>query len=326
MQNLDLPDNNILTKKEEQILLAKVEADFSYKATTEEWRDARREELEIMGMESETRFYQYMSLRHHLQRRKHQENFSRVKEELWATLDSLQDALKVSKKHQISPLETCKVVLRKFGWEWIDIMELLPEVWTSVVGTEDVDLPSLEEARSSLQSLAAQYVNDGLTVEDLVSIYECSLEDRPLSKDFNNNKSISFKEQFEALFLSGRGIHYVTQDDLRNSSYNTRIAKPSFWFPRGIMVNGKLAYWVDCRSAYGSNHIAEFYLKRMSKQVNGHKKAFGEGALIFHLGCSEEFRIDFMKEVDKYNQTTFQIVDGSICPVEKLEAGRDNNA
>jgi len=326
MQNVDLPDNNILTKKEEQILLAKVKADFSYKATTEEWREARREELETMGMESETRFYQYMSLRHHLQRRKHQENFSRVKDELWVTLDSLQDALKVSKRHQISPLETCKVVLRKLGWEWHDIMELLPEVWTSVVGTEDVDLPSKKRARSSLHSLAARYVNDGLTVEDLVAIYECSLEDRPLSKDFNNHKSINFKEQFEELFLSGRGIHYVTQDDLRNSSYNTRIAKPSFWFPRGILINGKLAYWVDCRSAYGSNHIAEFYLKRMSKQVNGHKKAFGEGALIFHLGCSEEFRVDFMREVDRYNPTTFQIVDGSICPVEKIETRRDNNA
>jgi len=326
MQNLDLPDNNILTKKEEQILLAKVEADFSYKATTEEWRNARREELETMGMDSETRFYQYMSLRHHLQRRKHQENFSRVKDQLWLTLDSLQDALKVSKKHQISPLETCKVVLRKSGWEWVDIMELLPQVWISVAGTEDVNLPSLETARSSLQSLASRYENDGLTVEDLVAIYECSLEDRPLSKDFNNSKSINFKEQFEELFLAGRGIHYVTQDDLRNSSYNTRIAKPSFWFPRGIMVNGKLAYWVDCRSAYGSNHIAEFYLKRMSKQVNGHKKAFGEGALIFHLGCSEEFRVDFMREVDRYNQTTFQIVDGSICPVTKLEAGQDHSA
>lgn len=325
MQNVDLPDNNILTKKEEQILLAKVLADFSYEATTEEWRDARREELEMMGMESETRFYQYMSLRHHLQRRIHQQNFSRVKDELWATLDSLQDALKVSKKHQISPLETCKVVLRKFGWEWPDIMELLPSVWTSVVGTEDVDPPSLKTARSSLQSLAARYVNDGLTVEDLVAIYECSLEDRPLSKNFNN-KSRTFKEQFEELFLSGRGIHYITQDDLRNSSYNTRIVKPSFWFPRGIMINGKLAYWVDCRSAYGSNHIAEFYLKRMSKQINGHKKAFGEGALIFHLGCSEEFRVDFKRKVDRYNPTTFQIVDGSICPVEKIEAGRYNNA
>jgi len=324
MQNLDLPDNNILTKKEEQALLAKVQADFSYKATTVEWRNAKRDELEALGMESEVRFCQYMSLRQHLQRRKHQENFSRVKDELWATLDSLQDALKVSKKHQISPLETCKVVLRKFGWEWADIMVLLPEVWTSVVGEEDVDLPSLAKARSSLQPLAARYVDDGLTIEDLLAIYECSLEDRPLSKDTNNNSSIKFKEKFEELFLSGRGIHYVIQEDLRNSSYNTRIAKPSFWFPRGIMVNGKLAYWVDCRTTYGSNKIAEFYLKRMSKQVNGHKKAFGEGALVFHLGCSEEFRVDFMKEVDRFNQTAFQIVDGSICPVES--ADRDNNA
>merc|ERR1719317_1123541 len=275
-------------------------------------------------MESEVRFCQYMSLRQHLQRRKHQENFSRVKDELWATLDSLQDALKVSKKHQISPLETCKVVLRKFGWEWADIMVLLPEVWTSVVGEEDVDVPSLAKARSSLQPLADRYVDDGLTIEDLLAIYECSLEDRPLSKDTNNNSSIKFKEKFEELFLSGHGIHYVIQEDLRNSSYNTRIAKPSFWFPRGIMVNGKLAYWVDCRTTYGSNKIAEFYLKRMSKQVNGHKKAFGEGALVFHLGCSEEFRVDFMKEVDRFNQTAFQIVDGSICPVES--ADRDNNA
>jgi len=326
MQNLDLPDNNILTKKEEKILLAKAEADFSYKATTEEWRNAKREELETMGMGSETRFCQYMSLRHHLQRRKHQENFSRVKDELWLTLDSLQDALKVSKKHQISPLETCKVALRKFGWKWVDIMELLPEVWTSVVGTEDVDLPSPATARFSLQSLAARYVNEGLTVGDLVAIYECSLEDRPLSKELNNKTTVNFKEQFEELFLSGHGIHYVTQEDLRNSSYNTRIAKPSFWFPRGIMINEKLAYWVDCRSTYGSNHIADFYLKRMSKQVNGHKKAFGEGALLFHLGCSEEFRVDFMKEVDSYNQTNFQIVDGSICPVKRLDSGQDSNA
>jgi len=326
MQNLDLPDTNILTRKEEQVLLAKAEADFSFKASTAEWRNARRDELEALGLGSEVRFCQYMSLRHHLQRRKHQENFSRVKDELWTTLDSLKDALKVSKIHQISPLETCKVVLRKFGWEWVDIMGLLPEVWKCVVGPGDLDLPSVASARSSLEPLASRYVNDGLTVEDLLAIYECSLEDRPLSKDSQNAGSMGFKEKFEELFLSGRGIHYVTQEDLRNTSYNTRIAKPSFWFPRGILINDKLAYWVDCRATYGSNHIAEFYQKRMSKQVNGHKKAFGEGALVFHLGCSEEFRVDFMKEVDSYNSTTFQIIDGSVCPVEKLDAEQDNNA
>merc|ERR550534_2437718 len=277
-------------------------------------------------MESETRFYQYMSLRHHLQRRKHQENFSRVKDELWATLDSLQDALKVSKKHQISPLETCKVVLRKSQWEWSDIMELLSEIWTCAVGAKDLNPPSLAAARSTLASLEARYAQYGLSVEDLLAIYECSLEDRPLSKDFQNNSTINFKKSFEELFLAGRGIHYVIQEDLRNTSYNTRIAKPSFWFPRGVMINEKLAYWVDCRSTYGSNHIADFYLKRMSKQVNGHKKAFGEGALLFHLGCSEEFRVDFMKEVDSYNQTNFQIVDGSICPVKRLDAEPDSNA
>jgi len=325
MQNLDLPDTNILTKKEEQVLLAKAEADFSYKATTEEWRNARRDELEALGLGSEARFCQYMSLRLHLQRRKHQENFSRVKDELWITLDSLKDALKVSKIHQISPLETCKVVLRKFGWEWVDIMELLPEVWNCAIGLGDLDPPSAASARSSLEPLANRYVNDGLTVEDLLAIYECSLEDRPISKDIQNG-GISFKEKFEELFLSGSEIHYVTQEDLRNTSYNTRIAKPSFWFPRGILINDTLAYWVDCRSTYGSNHIVQFYQKRMSKQVNGHKKAFGEGALVFQLGCSEEFRVDFMKEVDSYNSTTFQIIDGSVCPVEKLDAEQDNNA
>lgn len=326
MQNLDLPDTNILTKKEEQVLLAKAEAEFSYKASTEEWRNARRDELEALGLGSETRFCQYMSLRNHLQRRKHQENFSRVKDELWITLDSLKDALKVAKIHQISPLETCKVVLRKSGWEWVDIMGLLPEVWTTAVGAGDLDLPSVESVRSSLEPLANRYKNDGLTVEDLLAIYECSLEDRPLSKDSNNDGSIKFKQKFEELFLSDSGIHYVTQEDLRNTSYNTRIAKPSFWFPRGVLINDKLAYWVDCRSTYGSNHIAEFYKKRMSKQVNGHKKAFGEGALVFQLGCSEEFRVDFIKEVNSYNSTAFQIIDGSVCPVDKLDAERDNNA
>merc|ERR1719419_94337 len=81
-------------------------------------------------MESETRFCQYMSLRHHLQRRKHQENFSRVKDHLLSNLNSLQDALKFAKIHEISPLETCKFVLRKWGWKWQDIMGLLPKIWT----------------------------------------------------------------------------------------------------------------------------------------------------------------------------------------------------
>jgi len=322
MQNLDLPDNNILTKKEEQVLLDIVNADFSYKATTEEWRNAKREELESLGLESEVRFCQYMSVRNHLQTRKHQENFARVKDELWNSLDTLKDALKASKKHQISPLETCKVVLRKSRWEWPNIMELLFKVWTCVVGAGKIAPPSLAKARSSLEILTARYAEHGLTTEDLLAIYECSLEDRPFSKDMPKDKNIKFQERFEELFLSDRGIHYVNQEDLRNSSYNTRIAKPSFWFPRGILINDTLAYWVDCRATYGSNHIADFYLKRMSKQINGHKKAFGEGAVVFQLGCSEEFRVDFMKQVDRFNETAFQIIDGSICPIDKLDAER----
>jgi len=321
MHNLNLPENNVLSQEEEQSLLKKVEADFSYRETTKEWRNAKRDELALMGMDSEVQFCQYMSLRHHLQRRRHQENFSKVKDELWSTLNSLQEALKVAEKHQISPLETCKVLLRKWGWEWQDIMELLPKVWTCATGLGEDNRPSLATARNALESLALKYADDGLTLEDLLAIYECSLEDRPLQNGIKT--TMNFKEKFEEMFLSGRGIHYIKQEDLRSTSYNTRIAKPSFWFPKGVSINGTLSYWIDCRSTYGSSFIAEFYLKRMSKQVNGHKKAFGEGALIFHLGCSKEFQNDFMKKVNAFNTTSFQIIDGSICPVENQDGDRD---
>jgi len=319
MHNLNLPENNLLFKEEEEVLLKKVQADFSYKETTREWRNARREELAAMGMESEVKFCQYMSLRHHLQRRKHHENFHKVKDDLLSTLTSLQDALKVAKTHEISPLETCKVVLRKWGWEWQDIMGLLPKIWTCATGIAGENRPSLVEVRPLLESLACQYADDGLTVEDLISIYECSLEDRPLSREFGVDGTVKFKERFENMFLSDSGIHYVTQEDLRSTSYNRRIAKPSFWFPKGILINGKLSYWVDCRQTYGSSVIADFDLKRMSKQVNGHKKAFGEGALIFHLGCSEDFRKEFTKKVNSFNTISFQIIDGSICPIENQD-------
>ena len=67
-----------------------------------------------------------------------------------------------------------------------------------------------------------------------------------------NNHADMFVE-LVAAFLSLKGIEFVTESMLQQAgSSNT----PDFHIPTGCVVNGKLVYWIDCKTFYGAATIA----------------------------------------------------------------------
>ena len=97
--------------------------------------------------------------------------------------------------------------------------------------------------------------------------------------------SLRFEDDVEK-WLSDQKLSFLTQDDLvkRGSSLT-----PDFLFSPSVMIRGRSINWIDAKNFYGTKK--GFLFKKIKKQVKRYTDAFGEGAIVFSLGCSEEVKI-----------------------------------
>jgi hypothetical protein len=68
-----------------------------------------------------------------------------------------------------------------------------------------------------------------------------------------NNYSAMF-EDLVAAFLKSSGVTtFLTERDLFQQGYRNT---PDFFIPQGCFINGKLIYWIDCKTFYGAAMLA----------------------------------------------------------------------
>lgn len=109
----------------------------------------------------------------------------------------------------------------------------------------------------------------------------------------SNSGAEDHATRFEVIchsYLRDRSIFVMTQDDLKQAGV---ASTPDFYFPRGLLINGQLVHWLDCKTFYGSSSLAErcFVYKKVSSQISRYTTAYGRGAVLFLCGFSSDLRL-----------------------------------
>ena len=109
----------------------------------------------------------------------------------------------------------------------------------------------------------------------------------------SNSEAENHATRFEVIchsYLRDRSIFVMTQDDLKQTGVTST---PDFYFPRGVVINGQIVNWLDCKTFYGSSSLAErcFVYKKVSRQISKYTAAYGRGAVLFLCGFSSDLRL-----------------------------------
>jgi hypothetical protein len=99
-------------------------------------------------------------------------------------------------------------------------------------------------------------------------------------------------EEYLAEFLRSHNVKFVTQSEIIDKAKKQGItphATPDFLFISKVSINGKRIYWMDAKHSYGMNIpiVKSSLEKQMKKYIN----LWGQGAIVFSAGFSNELSI-----------------------------------
>ena len=112
----------------------------------------------------------------------------------------------------------------------------------------------------------------------------------------NHDVSRKFADIFEdiiARFLRKRGICFVKQTQMeteQKKSFGKPILTPDFLLLDEVFINGQQVTWIDAKAFYGAN--IHFNIKKLRKQMSRYTDHWGDGAIMYLQGFSENLRID----------------------------------
>ncbi|MET1123736.1 MAG: TPD domain-containing protein [Archaeoglobaceae archaeon] len=81
-------------------------------------------------------------------------------------------------------------------------------------------------------------------------------------------------------FLESLGVYYRTERELRGEFSKT----PDALFEEPVRINGVDVRWVESKALFGDPFVHEAYERR---QYSHYRRLFGEGIVIYWLGCVE---------------------------------------
>lgn len=104
-----------------------------------------------------------------------------------------------------------------------------------------------------------------------------------------NDHAENFERKLE-LWLNAIApdARYYTEQQLKQSG---SPLTPDFSFPDGVLINGSLVYWLDCKTYYGSSLLAKsksLPVGKLKEQAERYCQHFGSGAFTFLNGFSSD--------------------------------------
>lgn len=108
-------------------------------------------------------------------------------------------------------------------------------------------------------------------------------------------QSLEYENIVES-WLRSQNISYKTQDDILRESrkgkenLNLPILTPDFLIESKCAIGGKPINWIDAKNFYGTKK--SFLYSKLVKQAKKYINAFGPGAMVFSLGCSDEVSVN----------------------------------
>ena len=112
----------------------------------------------------------------------------------------------------------------------------------------------------------------------------------------NHDEILKYADAYEKtveVFLKKHRIPYITQETLvkqQTKKHGRPISTPDFLLKSPVIINGRKIHWIDAKNYYGCS--SGFLFMKGKEQARKYILRWGEGALCYALGYSEEFHMD----------------------------------
>ena len=106
--------------------------------------------------------------------------------------------------------------------------------------------------------------------------------------------SLLFEKEIEKILIKNN-VKYKTQEILckeQIKEHNTCISTPDFLILSKFVVNNIDIKWIDAKNFYGANN--KFIISSIKKQTEKYVRLYGNGIIVFKLGCNEKLVFDNM--------------------------------
>lgn len=174
------------------------------------------------------------------------------------------DILNISKKYDGSPLNILRIIYKKI-------------------------YPNL-----SFKTLINDNGYNKLNEEDKKQFVKANKNDKyaVINQDKMHEESLLFEKEIEKLLIKNN-IKYKTQDMLcedQLKEHNKCISTPDFLILTKFVINNNEIKWIDAKNFYGANN--KFVVNSIKKQTEKYVRLYGNGIIIFKLGCNEKLVFD----------------------------------
>jgi hypothetical protein len=183
------------------------------------------------------------------------------------------DILNISKKYDGSPLNILRIIYKKI-------------------------YPNL-----SFKTLINDDGYNKLNEEDKKQFVKANKNDKyaVINQEKMHEESLLFEKEIEKLLIKNN-IKYKTQDmlcDEQMKEHEKCISTPDFLILSKFVINNDEIKWIDAKNFYGANN--KFIIKSIKKQTEKYVRLYGNGIIIFKLGCNKKLVFDNMMCIS-YNQ------------------------
>ena len=230
-----------------------------------------REELDTRDMT----FDQALSLRRHLLRNKAMKRSGKLKhlspiQEMYSTSKSV---LAVAKHFEQPPMSILRVLFKKkYG---LSI--------TKIFNNPDVlDAQDYDEFKTAQE-------HDFIEGIDPNIILKQSLEYENVVESWLRAQNVSYKTQDDILRESHLEKGKEIGKGKEKGHLHLPLLTPDFLIESKCSIGGKPINWIDAKNFYGTKK--SFLYSKLVKQAKKYVNAFGPGAMVFSLGCSDEVSV-----------------------------------
>jgi hypothetical protein len=199
-----------------------------------------------------------MIIRHH--------NLIEKKEKMITDYNNKMDILNISKKYDGSPLNILRIIYAK----------IYPNIsFKKLINNESSSYKILNENDRKQFIIATN--NDKFAV---------------INQQKMHDESLLFEKEIEKILIKNN-IKYKTQEMLskeQTTEHGKCISTPDFLILSKFVVNDNDIKWIDAKNFYGANN--KFVLDSIKKQTEKYVKLYGNGIVVFKLGCNEKLVFD----------------------------------
>jgi hypothetical protein len=188
------------------------------------------------------------------------------KEKIIKDYNNKMDILNISKKYDGSPLNILRIIYAK----------IYPTIsFKTLINNKSNSYKTLNENDRKQFIIASD--NDKFAV---------------INQQKMHDESLLFEKEIEKILINNN-IKYKTQEMLskeQTEEHGKCISTPDFLILSKFVLNNNDIKWIDAKNFYGANN--KFVLDSIKKQTEKYVKLYGNGIVVFKLGCNEKLVFD----------------------------------